>query len=158
MTPVVTRQLREVAHALSYNQSALILTGDQVSLPKEVAHEAVYFDLPLPGPIELKKKAIDSAIQSCRGRVQVNLTPQDTQQLIKAVQGMTLKQTKKVIAHAAISDGKLNSDDIDRVLARKVQVIRETGLLDYFPPEQNTAQLGGFANLSQWLKPRTDWL
>ncbi len=147
---VIARQFREVAHTLSHNQSALVITGQQVSLPKETSHEAVYFDLPLPGPIELKK-AINSAIQSCRGRVQVDLSLQDTQQLVKAVQGMTLKQTKKVIAYAAISDGKLNRDDIDSILERKIQVIRETGLLDYFPPEQNTAQLGGFANLSQWL-------
>ncbi len=147
---VIARQFREVAHAFSANQSALILTGEQVSLPKETAHEAVYFDLPLPGPIELKK-AIDKAVQSCRGRVKVDLSPQDSQQLIKAVQGMTLKQARKVIAYAAIADGKLNSDDIERVLERKIQVIHETGLLDYFPPEKNTAQLGGFANLRQWL-------
>ena len=147
---VIARQFREVAHQFSYNQSALILTGEQILLPKETAHEAVYFDLPLPGPTELKR-AIDSAIASCRGRVKIDLTPQDSQQLVKAVQGMTLKQTKKVIAYAAISDGKLDRSDIDEILARKIQVIHETGLLDYFPPEQNTAQLGGFANLRQWL-------
>ena len=147
---VTARQFREVAHAFSANQSALILTGEQVSVPKETAHEVVYFDLPLPGPVELKK-AIDSAVQSCRGRVKVDLSPQDSQQLVKAVQGMTLKQAKKVIAYAAIADGKLNSDDIERVIERKIQVIHETGLLDYFPPEKNTAQLGGFANLRQWL-------
>lgn len=147
---VIARQFREVAHTFGVNQSALIVTGEQVSLPKEMAHEAVYFDLPLPGPIELKK-AIDSAVQSCRGRVTVDLSPKDSQHLIKAVQGMTLKQAKKVIAYAAIADGKLDSTDIERVLERKIQVIHETGLLDYFPPEKNTAQLGGFANLRQWL-------
>lgn len=146
----IARQFREVAHSLGHNQSALIVTGEQVTLPTAVAHEAVYFDLPLPGPAELKK-AIDRALQSCRGRVKVTLSAQEGQQLIKAVQGMTLKQTQKVIAYAALSDGQLNSDDLGHVLDRKIQVIRETGLLDYFPPEQNTAQLGGFANLNLWL-------
>lgn len=149
--PVVARQFREVAHLFSYNQSAMILTAQQVSLPEETAHEAVYFELPLPGPIELRK-AIDSAVRSFRGRVEVDLTPQDLKQLIKAVRGMTLKQTKKVIAYAALADRKLNAEDIGRVLERKTQVIRETGLLDYIPPEKNTAQLGGFNNLGQWLK------
>ncbi|MEL6161228.1 MAG: AAA family ATPase [Cyanobacteria bacterium J06623_5] len=147
---VIARQCREVAHSFSYNQSALILTGEQVSLPQEIAHEAVYFDLPLPGPNELRK-AIDSAIRSFRGRVNVDLSTQDQQQLIKAVRGMTLKQTKKVIAYAALTDRKLDANDIGRVLERKTQVIRETGLLDYIPPEKNTAQLGGFNNLRQWL-------
>ncbi|MEL6489239.1 MAG: AAA family ATPase [Cyanobacteria bacterium J06621_3] len=144
------RQFREVAHLFSYNQSALILTGEQVSLPQEIAHEAIYFDLPLPGPLELKK-AIDTAIRSFRGRVQVDLSKPEQQQLIKAVQGMTLKQTRKVIAYAALSDRQLDGKDIGRILERKTQVIRETGLLDYIPPEKNTAQLGGFNNLGQWL-------
>lgn len=146
----IARQFREVAHLFSYNQSALILTGEQVILPEAIAHEAIYFDLPLPGPIELKK-AIDSAIRAFRGRIQVNLSKSEQQQLIKAVQGMTLKQTKKVIAYAALEDRELNAKDISRVLARKTQVIRETGLLDYIPPEKNTAQLGGFDNMIQWL-------
>lgn len=146
----IARQFREVAHLFSYNQSALIITGEQVSLPQAIAHEAIYFDLPLPGPIELKK-AIDSAVRSFRGRVQVKLSPAEHQQLIKAVQGMTLKQTRKVIAYAALEDRQLNAQDIGRILARKTQVIRETGLLDYIPPEKNTAQLGGFENLHQWL-------
>lgn len=149
--PVIARQFREVAHLFSYNQSAIILTGQQVSLPEDTAHEAVYFELPLPGPVELRK-AIDSAVRSFRGRVEVDLSPHDQKQLIKAVRGMTLKQTKKVIAYAALADRKLNAKDVGRVLERKTQVIRETGLLDYIPPEKNTAQLGGFNNLGQWLK------
>jgi len=148
--PTIARQFREVAHLFSYNQSALIITGNQITFPQEISHEAVYFDLPLPGPVELKK-AMDSAIRSLKGRVQIDLSPKEQQQLIKAVQGMTLKQTKKVIAYAAIADRKLNSEDIGRVLERKTQVIRETGLLDYIPPEKNSAQLGGFKNLYQWL-------
>ncbi|MEM9947279.1 MAG: AAA family ATPase [Cyanobacteria bacterium P01_D01_bin.36] len=146
----IARQFREVAHLFSYNQSALIITGEQVTLPQAITHEAIYFELPLPGPIELKK-AINSAVHSFRGRVQINLSPQEHQHLIKAVQGMTLKQTRKVIAYAALEDKQLNAQDIGRVLARKTQVIRETGLLDYIPPEKNTAQLGGFDNLHQWL-------
>ncbi len=146
----IARQLREVAHLFSYNQSALILTGEQVSLPQEIAHEAIYFDLPLPGPIGLKQ-AIDSTVRSFRGRVQINLCERDYQQLIKAVQGMTLKQTKKVIAYATLSDRQLDASDISSVLERKTQIIRENGLLDYIPAERNTAQLGGFDNLRQWL-------
>jgi len=147
---IIGRQFREVAHLFSYNQSAIIITGEQVALPEAIAHEAIYFDLPLPGPTELKQ-AIESAVRSLRGRVQVNLSISEHQQLIKAVQGMTLKQTRKVIAYAALEDRQLNAQDIGRVLERKTQVIRETGLLDYIPPEKNTAQLGGFENLHQWL-------
>ena len=148
--PIVARQLREVANTFSYNQSALIITGEQVTLPKEIAHEAVYFDLPLPGFQELRV-AIEKTVRSLQGKIAVDLNPKEKKQLIQAVQGMTLKQTQKVIAYAALKDRKLDAADLSQILERKIQVIRETGLLEYIPPEKNTAQLGGFANLRQWL-------
>ncbi|HEY9738663.1 MAG TPA: AAA family ATPase, partial [Trichocoleus sp.] len=60
-------------------------------------------------------------------------------------------QARKVIAYAALQDGTLNSEDVQRVLERKARVLHEEGLLDYFPPETNLAQLGGFEGLKQWL-------
>jgi SpoVK/Ycf46/Vps4 family AAA+-type ATPase len=64
---------------------------------------------------------------------------------------MTLQQARKVIAFAALDDGKLTQEDVKRVLQRKVQVLHEEGLLDYIPVAMNPAQLGGFEGLKQWL-------
>ncbi|MBT9311933.1 AAA family ATPase [Leptothoe kymatousa] len=148
--PVVTRLFREVAQQFSHNQSTLLISGEQVSLSREIAHEAVYFDMPLPDRDELHKAIVD-AVQALRGRIKVKLTPAEMRTLVHTTQGMTLNQTKKVIAYAALEDGHLNADDIGRVLERKMQIIRESGLLDYIPVEKNTAELGGFHGLKQWL-------
>jgi hypothetical protein len=64
---------------------------------------------------------------------------------------MTINQARKVVSYAALHDGKLNPDDVKRVLQRKARVIHEEGLLDYFPSETNLAELGGFAGLKRWL-------
>jgi ATPase family associated with various cellular activities (AAA) len=146
----VARLFREISHQFSGNQSALVVTGEQVNLPKELVHEAVFFDVPLPEKEELHE-AILQAIRTLKGRISVNLSPEEMQLLVRAVRGMTLKQTKKVIAYAALEDGELTVKDIARVLKRKTQIIHETGLLDYIPLEQNNAQLGGFTRLKQWL-------
>jgi SpoVK/Ycf46/Vps4 family AAA+-type ATPase len=146
----INRLFREVAHQFAYNQSTLVITGERVSLAREVAHEAVYFDIPLPDREELSE-AIAEAIRALKGRIRVKLTPEDMQGLVRTAQGMTLKQAKKAIAYAALEDGHLTGQDIDRVLKRKTQIIRETGLLEYIPLEANTAQLGGFDRLKQWL-------
>jgi SpoVK/Ycf46/Vps4 family AAA+-type ATPase len=66
--------------------------------------------------------------------------------------GMTLNQARQAIAYAALVDGKLWSADIKRVLERKAQMIREGGLLEYYPEEDNTYQLGGFSQLKAWLE------
>lgn len=147
---VVTRLFREVSQQFSHNQSTLLISGEQVSLSREISHEAVYFDMPLPGQDELHQAIVD-AVRALRGRIKVKLTPAEMRTLVSTTQGMTINQTKKVIAYAALEDGHLTASDIGRVLERKMQIIRETGLLDYIPVEKNTAELGGFDNLKYWL-------
>jgi hypothetical protein len=63
----------------------------------------------------------------------VKLTPEDMQGLVRTAQGMTLKQAKKAIAYAALEDGHLTGQDIDRVLKRKTQIIREPDSWSTFP-------------------------
>ncbi|MBE9137684.1 AAA family ATPase [Nodosilinea sp. LEGE 07088] len=148
--PVVARQFREVADQFSRNRSSLVISGTGHSLPPEIAHDVVYFDIKLPQPEELYG-AVADVVRSLKGRVKVELSPEDIHTLVKALQGMTLSQTRKVVAYAALHDGKLNTDDVNRVLERKARVIHEEGLLDYFPSETNLAELGGFEGLKRWL-------
>lgn len=159
--PVLARQLREVAQTFSQTRSALVLSGDSINLPSEIAHDAVYFDLGLPGRDELQQ-AVGDVIRSLRAknRVDVSIQNQDVHQLVTALRGMTLKQARQVIAYAALEDGKLAINDVHRILERKAQIIREESLLEYIPINGNSKQsdsttapveLGGFAGLKQWL-------
>ncbi len=147
---VVVRQLREVIQQFSRNRSALILTGHSLTLPPDIVHEVVFFDLKLPEPDELYQ-AISEVVRSLKGRITVEIQPDGINALVQAMRGMTLQQARQVIAFAALDDGKLTQEDVKRVLQRKVQVLHEEGLLDYIPPEMNPAQLGGFEGLKRWL-------
>lgn len=148
--PVIARQFREVTGQFSHNQSSMIISGSGIDLPPSIAHDAVYFDLKLPEPEELYK-AISEVARNLKGRISLELSPEDIHALVKALQGMTLNQARKVVSYAALHDGKLSSEDVKRVLERKARVIHEEGLLDYFPSETNLAELGGFAGLKRWL-------
>lgn len=150
--PVVVRHLREVAQLFSQNRSALILTGHDVQLPKEIAHDAVYFDLKLPGRDEFAYTVKDMVrVLRHKHRTQVDLQEEDGERLVQALSGMTIKQARQVLAYAALDDGKLTACDVDRIVHRKAQIIREGGVLEYFPLQENRAELGGFAGLKQWL-------
>ncbi|HZG40107.1 MAG TPA: AAA family ATPase [Nodosilinea sp.] len=147
---VVARQFREVTEQFSHNRSTLVISGSGNDLPAEIAHDAVYFDIKLPEPEELYN-AVSGVVRDLKGRVKVDLTPEDIRALVDALQGMTLSQTRKVVSYAALQDGRLDADDVRQVLERKARVIHEEGLLDYFPPETNLAELGGFEGLKRWL-------
>jgi hypothetical protein len=148
----IARQFREVCQLFSQNRSAIVLTGNNIKLPSEIAHDVVYFDLKLPGRDELFQ-VVSDVIRSLRikNRVQVELQEQDIPSLVQALTGMTLKQARQVIAYAAMEDGKLTLQDVGRILQRKAQVIREEGVLEYLPLEETPVDLGGFNGLKQWL-------
>lgn len=157
--PKVVRRFRELSHDLSYNQSALVITGDGITLPPEIVHDAVQYNLRLPDTDELRD-AVKQTVRSLRGRkqIQIQLGSDDIERLVAALSGMTLKQARQVVAFAAMEDGVLSAQDVQRILDRKAEVIHEEGLLDYFPPQDTVgapsgfaSELGGFTQLKRWL-------
>jgi hypothetical protein len=148
----VARQLREISQKFSKNRSTIVLSGATIRLSPEIEHDVVYYHLNLPEREELRKvfnTVLHSLVSS--NRVEVLLDTQDREELVTALSGMTLNQARQTIAFAALKDGKLSKDAISEVLERKAQVIQESGLLEYFPVEDNRFQLGGFARLKSWL-------
>jgi len=151
--PVVARQFREIAQLFSQNRSAIVVSGSDIPIPAEIAHDVVYFDLKLPGRDELQQVVTEVVRSlSARNRIQVQIQAQEMQSLVFALRGMTLKQARQVVAYAALEDGKLTASDVDRILQRKAQVIREENILEYLPSGGNTPHLGGFAGLKHWLE------
>lgn len=157
--PKVVRQFREVAQLFSLNHSALVVTGDRLNLPAELAHDAVFYNLKLPDRDELYQ-TVSEVVRSLKSknRIQVQMREEDVRGLVSALSGMTLKQARQVVAYAALEDGKLTAQDIHRILHRKAQVIQAGGLLEYYPADQESlevngfaVELGGFAGLKRWL-------
>jgi cytidylate kinase len=150
----VARQFRELTQLFSQNQSAIVLSGYGIRLPAELAHDAVYVDLKLPGRDELQQ-LVNDVVRSLKGkgRLQTDPMEMEVQELVKALVGMTLKQARQAIAYAVMEDGKLTIEDVSKILHRKAQMIRDGGVLEYFPVESSkTLKLGGFAGLKKWLE------
>jgi hypothetical protein len=151
--PDVKRQFRELGQVFSKRRSTLIMTGSDVTLPEEVAHLAVHYDLKLPTEAELRS-ALQGILESLRAQrpFRFELGPGDLTELIRALSGMTLKQARQAIAYCIFKDGALEAGDIEAILERKGQAIRDSGILEYYPVGTNHYELGGFGNLRRWLE------
>ncbi|ANV89175.1 MULTISPECIES: AAA family ATPase [unclassified Picosynechococcus] len=151
--PKVIREVRELAEIYGVVNSAMVLTGESITLPKAIAHDAVYFELTLPDGDELYQTLSEVMRElKVRHKLAITLQGEELNQFVHALSGMTLKQARQAIAYAALIDGELNGADILKVIHRKAQILREESLLELFPVEENTAKLGGFVGLKQWLK------
>jgi hypothetical protein len=151
--PAVARHFRDVAQVFCQKSSTLIVTGDRINLPRDLAHDAVFYDLDLPGQDELRL-TVHQVMRhfEAKRRAQIRLNDVELESLVQALSGMTLKQARQVIAYAALEDGCLTIEDVKRILHRKAQIIRADGVLEYFPVTENTVEMGGFKGLKQWLK------
>lgn len=151
--PEILREMRDLADAYGLMNSAFVLTGESITLPKNIAHDAVYFEMGLPDEDELYQTlSVLMRELKHRYRLKISLQGEEINEFVHALSGMTLKQARQAIAYAAFVDGELNRDDILKVIHRKAQILKEESLLELYPAEENTAMLGGFVGLKHWLK------
>jgi ATPase family associated with various cellular activities (AAA) len=171
--PAVCRQLRDVAAVYSRSRATCVLTGQPITLPLELDKIAVRLDLKLPDREELRSM-LRGLLQSLGSRSSARLrsttlvqsmlnsisetkaadngpSTQESDTILRALQGLTLHQARQVIAHCLVERGTLSAVDVQTILKRKVQAIKDGGLLEYYPLEDNQFELGGFRNLKAWL-------
>ena len=151
--PAVQRAFRDVAEAYTRTRSAVILTGDRVEIPSGLAHLVVHLDLRPPGEDELRE-IVANVLRSLRStrRVEVSLTPDDLEALVRALSGLTLNQARQAVTYAVLDGGRLTADAIQRIVDRKAQLLHGAGLLEFLPAQENRFEIGGFANLKAWLE------
>jgi len=149
----VVRGLRDTVQAFLRSGSTAVLSGESIHLPGELAREAIPFVLHLPDRDELQL-VVHQILRSLKQQhdVAVSLGPDGMESLLQALSGLTLNQARQAVAWAVLDDNALTAEDIPRVLRRKCEAVREEGLLEFYPPEGNTFELGGFDRLKAWLE------
>jgi AAA+ superfamily predicted ATPase len=151
----VVRSLRELAHALKSTYTTVVLLSPVLVIPPELEKEISVLDVPLPtyrDLLQLLKEIVGVLRQGDRAKV--DLTKDDADQLIQAALGLTLAEAENAFAKAIAHDGRLSRDDVARVLDEKRQVIRKSGLLEYFPTDGKLSEVGGLDLLKTWLARR----
>ena len=155
LDPTVIRSVRELAHALKSTYTTVILLSPTLVIPPEIEKEVSVLDVPLPtyrDLLELLKEIVDVVRRNNRARV--DLTKEDADQLVQAALGLTLAEAESAFAKAIATDGRLSREDIPLVLEEKRQVVRKSGLLEYFAADNGLGQVGGLQYLKTWLNRR----
>jgi ATP-dependent 26S proteasome regulatory subunit len=154
--PTVIRAMRELAQSLKSTYTTVLLTSPVMTIPVELEKEISVLDVPLPTFRDLFHLLKDIvAVVRQGGKAVVDLSKEQAEQLIKAAQGLTLTEAENAFAKAVANDNRLDVNDVKLVLEEKRQVIRKSGLLEYFPAEEQLGNVGGLDNLKGWLDRRT---
>jgi hypothetical protein len=153
--PIVVRWVRELSYHLKTTYTTLVLLSPSLTIPTELEKEMSVLDVPLPTFDDLRQ-LLAEIVQVLRknNRTTIELDRAHADALIKAAQGLTLSEAENAFAKAIAKDNRLDSTDVQLILDEKRQVIRKSGLLEYYPVQEGLKQIGGVENLKFWLGRR----
>ena len=151
----VVRRLKEIALHLKNSFKTIVLISPLLDLPMELEKEVTVLNFPLPTREELEKllNKIAEDVKEFK-QVKVDLDEAGRQRLLQAALGLTLNEAENVFAKIIVKDERLTGNDVNEVFAEKQQIIRKSGLLEYYQTEETFAHVGGLSVLKDWLQKR----
>jgi SpoVK/Ycf46/Vps4 family AAA+-type ATPase/intein/homing endonuclease len=149
----VTRRLRDLTVALKMSYKTLIILAPILKLPNELEKEITVVDYGLPDRDDLDR-LLEGIIQSVKDNPQINtnLTDLERDQVLKAAQGLTANEAENVFAKSLVEKHRF---DVDVILGEKEQIIRKSGILEYYPFSEKIDDVGGLDLLKDWMEKRT---
>ncbi len=149
----VTRRLRDLTAALKTSYKTLIILAPNLKLPHELEKDVTVVDYGLPDHEDLDQ-LLEGIIQSVKDNPQVDTTLTETERdyILKAAQGLTANEAENVFAKSLVEKHKF---DVDVILSEKEQIIRKSGILEYYPFSESIGDVGGLDLLKEWMEKRT---
>ena len=153
---VIVRKLRDLVENLKETYESMVILSPVINIPVELEKDIAVIDFDLPGVQDLNK-LLDEILGIIRDQqeVKVLLTPDTREKLINAALGLTLNEAENAFARAIVIDKSLGPQDIGRILDEKKQVIRKSGILEYYDSSEMMSNVGGLDCLKDWLTERS---
>ena len=150
--PGFERRLKAISNLESV--ITVVMTGPEyVSMPSADNLVSV-IDFPFPNKEEIRN-ALWAIVNHVKNKIPEakleEATRKSEEELVKAVSGLTLVEAQAAYAKSIVFH---RAWDIQTILEEKRQIIRKTGLLEFYNQNVTINDVGGLHNLVNWLKRR----
>ena len=151
----VVRKLKDIALHLKNSFKTIVLVSPVMEIPAELDKEVTVINFPQPTKEDLAA-LLDKIIEEVRElkKVQIEMDEAGRDRLLQAALGLTLGEAENVFAKIMVKNQRLGGDNVAEVFAEKQQIIRKSGLLEYYSAYEDFASVGGLAVLKDWLNKR----
>jgi ATP-dependent 26S proteasome regulatory subunit len=149
----VVRLLRDLAAKMRGRAQTLIIVSPSLTLPQDLEKDITVVEFPLPTEQEISEM-LDCVIETVKDHknLDTQLSPTMRERVVKSAQGLTNDEIESVFARSLVEKRRF---DLDAILEEKKQIIRKSGLLEYYAPDSGIADVGGLDSLKEWLDRRT---
>ncbi len=151
----IIRRLRDASFHLRDSYKSIVVVAPTLRLAMELSKDVTVVEFGLPGLDELNR-LLDRVIEevSDKPQIKIDLDQDGREKLLKAARGLTLKEAENVFAKTLVMKGKLNADDVSVIFSEKQQIVRKSGLLEYYESHDEFANVAGLEHLKDWLQKR----
>lgn len=141
-------RLRQLAEKLRFYSKHIILVSSVLNLPVELEKYITVLELPLPGRVDL-----EAVLTRVSKDAKANIDDDLKKKLIDAALGMTVMEADLAYCLAAVKES-FGVNSPRTVAFEKEQIIKKSGLLDYFQVNESLRSVGGMDVLKDWLEKR----
>ena len=151
----IIRRLKEIALHLKNSYKTILLVSPVLEIPAELEKEVTVLNFPLPTKEDLGAQ-LDRIVQDVQQfrQVRIELGDKGRERLLQAALGLTMSEAENVFAKIIVKGERLSAEDVDEVFAEKQQIIRKSGLLEYYQTQEKFENVGGMPILKDWLIKR----
>lgn len=149
----VVRLLRDLANRLRGRASTIVIVSPVLNLPVELEKEVTVLEYPLPQQEDISRQ-LDEVLEAVKDNPNVDTSLDDTlrEQIVRSAQGLTADEIESALARALVEDKKLT---VDKIIEEKKQIVRKTGMLEFYPSSASLKDVGGHELLKEWLTKRS---
>lgn len=140
--------LRTIAEKARYTNTHVIILSAVYKLPVELEKYVTVINIPLPDRYDMER-TLGAVERQCK----INLSVEMRNRMVDAALGMTSMEADLAFCLAAVKDD-LGENAPYTVSSEKEQIIKKSGILDYFPKNESLKDVGGMEVLKDWLFKR----
>lgn len=152
----VLRRLRELSAMLKNTFKTIVFISPMFEIPAELEKDITVVDFDLPKENDfaaLLGRIIDEVKENPKLNVKIN--DKMREQIVHALLGLTLTEGENVLAKTLVQHNGFSEKSLEVINGEKKQIIRKSGILQYYDTEEKLETVGGLDALKSWLLKRS---
>lgn len=147
---VAIRKLRDVTRYLLQTTSSVFILAPVLRVPPDLEKEITVLEFPLPSEEEINQ-LLDKYEKEHQHQLVIRLDPVTREAMVKALLGLTYTEAENVLSRALVTDRRLDASDLPLIIQEKEQIIKKSGILEFYPLRESLDEVGGLNELKNWL-------
>lgn len=153
-SPVTTRLIRDAARAVRSTRKSVLFISPFFQAPEELQKEMALSVFQLPDRLLLDQTLAEIEKEVRAAGLPIELRNGERDQLLRSAMGLTAREAALAFRTAVARGGGLFADAARVVAEVKTQLIRKTGILEYYEHSESFADVGGLRKLLDWFNER----